>query len=488
MSPGAHVLIVSNRLPVTARWASGEVRLHRSVGGLASALRPIHESGNATWFGTVGDVPRRRREQSDLRRELGVLRCVPVYLPRAESRMFYEEVSNGMIWPLFHDRLDRLPAALDGWDTYERVNGRFADAVAEQWREGDVIWVHDYHLLRLPALLRERLPSARIGFFLHIPFPNPEMFLALPFRREVVTGLLGADVIGFHTRRYRGHFTAAVRRLLGLEMDGDSHLRHAGGRSRLGIYPIGVDAAALNDLAVTREVTQRVLAHRARHERLLLGVDRLDYTKGIARKLQAFERLLAEHPEHRGHVRLLQLAVPSREGVEAYQSFRREVEMAVTRINGRYATPSWTPIQYLHQAISPEELVALYRAADVMLVTPLRDGMNLVAKEFAATRSDEAGCLILSEFAGAADELTDALIVNPYDLDGVAQAMQRALTMNATERRRRMRALRAQVFDRNVYRWATDFLQDLGATAPAIAPFHTPMVQMSASSDLTTMR
>jgi trehalose 6-phosphate synthase/phosphatase len=438
-----------------------EVRLHHSVGGLATALRPFHEGSGGLWFGTAGEVSLRRRAQQDLQRELDELRYVPVYLGRHETRVFYEDVSNGMIWPLFHDRIDRLPLALDGWEVYEQVNERFADCVAAQWQPGDVIWVHDYHLLRLPALLRQRVPGARIGLFLHIPFPNPELFLALPSRRELVTGMLGADLLGFHTRRYRGHFTASVRRLLRHEMGADEHVRHQGGTTRLGIFPIGVDAAALSQRSQSREVTQLVLAHRARGERLLLGVDRLDYTKGIPRKIVAFERLLENHPEHRGHVRLLQIAVPSREGVEAYQTFRRDVEMLVSRINGRYATPAWTPIHYMHRSVSLDELLALYRAAEVMLVTPLRDGMNLVAKEFVATRFDESGALILSEFAGAADDLEGALLVNPYDLTGMATAMHQALTQSATERRRRIRNMRAQVLERNVFRWAEEFLAAL---------------------------
>ena len=455
---------------MTARWVNGEVRLNRSVGGLASALRPIHERGDGVWFGTVGDVSLRRRGQSDLTRELEKLRCVPVYLGRSETKVFYEDVSNGMVWPLFHDRIDRLPLSLDGWDVYERVNGHFANCIAEHWRSGDVIWVHDYHLMRLPMLLRRLLPDARIGFFLHIPFPNPEMFLALPSRRELVEGMLGADLVGFHTRRYRGHFTAAIRRLLRLEMDADEHVRHPHGVSRLGIYPISVDSRSLSDQAQRREVTQQVLAQRARNERLMLGVDRLDYTKGIPRKLIAFERLLQDHPGYRGHVRLLQIAVPSREGVEEYQRFRRELEQLVTRINGRFATTTWTPIQYLHQSIGQDELLALYRAADVMLVTPLRDGMNLVAKEFVATRSDEAGVLVLSEFAGAADELTDALLVNPYDTTGVADAMHRALAMEPGERRRRMRTLRARVHDHDVGAWADGFMRDLLPGSPSAEP------------------
>jgi trehalose 6-phosphate synthase/phosphatase len=467
--PDRRVLIVSNRLPVTARWVNGDVRLNRSSGGLASALRPVHEDGGGMWFGTAGDVSMRRRAHGELARELEKLRCVPVYLGRSETRVFYEGVSNGIVWPLFHDQLNRLPLVVEGWDVYERINARFADCVAEHWRPGDVIWVHDYHLMRLPALLRQRLPNARIGFFLHVPFPNPELFLVLPYRRELVTGLLGADLVGFHTRRYRGHFTAALRRLLHLEMDADEHVRHDSGMTRLAVFPIGIDAQALSERSRDREVSQLVLSHRARKERVLLGVDRLDYTKGFLRKILAFERLLDAHPEYRGHVRMLQVAVPSREGVAEYQRFQRDVEMLVSRVNGAYATPAWTPVQYINQTVSEPELLALYRAADVMLVTPLRDGMNLVAKEFVAARGDESGVLILSEFAGAADELDEALIVNPYDVAAVAEAMHRGLSMDAGERRRRMRSLRAKVMQHNVHAWAREYLEALDPHAAGSA-------------------
>ena len=464
------VLIASNRLPVTAKWSESgsEVSLHQSVGGLATAMRPIHEQRGGLWFGTTGEEKPRPRTSGVISSELETLGCVSVALSPAETNVYYEQISNGIIWPLFHDRLDRLPLTLDGWDVYDRANERFADAIASRWQPGDLIWIHDYHLLRLPVQLRQRLPQARIGFFLHIPFPNPELFLTLPYRRELVLGLLGADVVGFHTRRYRGHFTAAVRRLLRQEMDADGRLVHENGTSWLGVFPIGIDAAEFSSQAMHSAVSERVPALKTPDQALLLGVDRLDYTKGILRRLLAFERLLTDFPAHRERVRLLQIAVPSREGVEAYQSFRRDVEMMVTRINGQFGTAAWTPIQYLHQSVDRNELLALYRAADVMLVTPLRDGMNLVAKEFVAARNDESGVLMLSEFAGAVDQLGDAVIVNPYDVAGVAAAMDRALNMDADERRTRMRALRAVVFRDNVHVWAADFLEALSGEAPKV--------------------
>ena len=468
------VLIASNRLPVTARWAEAgsAVTLQRSVGGLATAMRPIHEQNGGLWFGTTGEDKPRPRTSAALGGELDAIGCVPVSISPADTAVYYEQVSNGMIWPLFHDRVDRLPLTLEGWDVYERANERFADAIAAHWQQSDLIWIHDYHLLRLPALLRQRLPLARIGFFLHIPFPNPEMFLTLPYRKELVLGMLGADVVGFHTRRYRGHFTAAVRRLLGHEMDADGHVRHDHGASRLDVFPIGIDAVEFSSQAMHTAVTDRMMAIKTAGQALLLGVDRLDYTKGILRKLLAFERLLADYPDHRGRVRLLQVAVPSREGVEAYQSFRRDVEMLVTRINGRFGTPAWTPIQYLHQSVDRTELLALYRAADLMLVTPLRDGMNLVAKEFVAARNDESGVLVLSEFAGAVDEMAESLVVNPYDVVGSAAAMDRGLRMDKEEKKARMRAMRAIVFKHNVHAWARDFLEAL--STPSGSPARRP--------------
>jgi trehalose 6-phosphate synthase/phosphatase len=458
------LIIVSNRLPVTIATSGDGAAWKPSSGGLASGLRGVARELDTIWIGWPGDLSDLDDATSGaLLGELADSRTIPVRLTRHEVEVFYEDVSNGVLWPICHDRLDQLPLRTDGWDVYERVNQRFADAVANVWQPGDLIWIHDYHLLRLPALLRARLPQAQIGFFLHIPFPNPEIFFTLPVRQQLVEGMLGADVIGFHTRRYRGHFTAALRRLLGLEMDADAHVRFQGRRIALGIFPMGIDSAGFAERAASRTVSSAVLDMRrhAPHERLVLGIDRLDYSKGISRRLLSFQRLLVQHPEWVGRVRFLQLAVPSRGNVRAYRKLRDEVERLVSRINGEFATPSWTPIRYMHRSVNDETLLSLYRSADVMLVTPLRDGMNLVAKEFAACRCDEDGVLILSEFAGAADQMTDALVVNPYDVDGVGDALHLALSMDGPERRRRMRRLREHVMEHNVHRWATDFVQAL---------------------------
>lgn len=457
------LILVSNRLPVTVGMHNGNVIATRSAGGLATGLDRIHSADTGVWIGWpghLGDIsPTQRLEVIE---QLKALRAVPVSLSPQEIALFYEEISNAVLWPICHDRIDRLPLRIAGWDVYESVNQRYADAVVEEWRPGDTIWVHDYHLLRVPLLIRRRIPEAKIGFFLHIPFPNPEIFFTLSVRKWLIEGMLGADLIGFHTRRYRGHFTGVLRRLFGIATDASTRaFKYDGRMVAIGAFPMGIDAADFAERATHRDVAIRVHEITSSPVRLLVGIDRLDYSKGIERRLLAFQQLLIAHPEWRERTRLVQVAVPSRAQVHAYRRLRRDVEALVGRINGEFGTPSWTPIHYIHRSISPTNLLALYRAADVMLVTPVRDGMNLVAKEFVAARSDEDGVLLLSEFAGAADELGDACIVNPYDVDGVAETIHAALAMNGPERRSRMRRLRAQVFGHDVHRWAEEFLDAL---------------------------
>jgi trehalose 6-phosphate synthase/phosphatase len=461
--PPGRLITVSNRLPVTVSLEGASVIVKQSVGGLATGMRALRSASESVWVGWPGSLNDFDAEQqAAAMSELARLHTVPIALSPKEITVFYEEISNAVLWPLCHDRIDHLPLHMVGWDVYEEVNERYADAVATMWRPGDAIWVHDYQLFRVPLLLRRKLPDARIGFFLHVPFPNPEIFFTLPVRRWLVEGMLGADLIGFHTRRYRGHFTGALRRLFNIELDAStSNFGYDGRRVTLGAFPMGIDAEDFAERATRRAVSRLTLDIRQKPGRVLVGIDRLDYSKGIQRRLMAFEQLLVKHPEWRGKVRMIQIAVPSRGKVGAYRQLRRDVEALVGRINGEFATPTWTPIHYIHRSVSPTMLSALYRAADVMLVTPVRDGMNLVAKEFVASRGDEDGVLILSEFAGAADELKDATIVNPYDVDGVAEAIHDALTMSGSERRQRMRRLRSQVFAHDVHRWAASFLAAL---------------------------
>jgi trehalose 6-phosphate synthase/phosphatase len=461
----ARIIIVSNRLPVSARIERGELVVSRGAGGVSSGLADIHERSDSVWIGWPGDTWRLpASKRAALGERLATLRCVPVELEAREARDYYEGFANGILWPVLHYQLDRLPTQPSGWDAYRRVNERFAEAVFQQYRPGDLVWIHDYQLMLVPGLLRRRLPDAAVGFFLHVPFPSSELFRVLHWRRELLEGILGATVVGFHTASYAGHFISSTSTILGCPT-GDGKITFEGRRVRVVHLPMGIDAARYASLAQQPAVQGDVgrLRRSAGDAQLLVAVDRLDYTKGIAHRLLAFERCLETYPALRGRVRLIQVAAPSRESLGAYRDLRREVEELVGRINGRFATFGHVPIQYISRTLAPGRLVALYRAAAVALVTPLRDGMNLVAKEFVASRPDEDGVLVLSEFAGAAAELAGAILVNPYDLDDVAAAISRALEMAPEERSDRMRSLRRRVSEHDLRRWADDFLRLLAA-------------------------
>ena len=463
------VLIVSNRLPVNAQLAPEGLRMVSSSGGLATGLRPWHERSEGLWLGWPGDVSAATTAQKDqFEQGLQERGLVPVHLTGDQVDRYYHGFANRVLWPAFHYLIDRVPIDATGWDAYREVNEAFAEVVAREYRPGDTIWIHDYQLMLLPAMLRARLPDARIGFFLHIPFPSSEVFRILPWRREILGGLLGADLIGLHTFAYMRHFMTSLLHVDGVEADID-RVRVGGREVKVGVFPMGVDAAAFSDLASDPDVQARVDAIRrdAGGRRIVLGVDRLDYTKGIPRRLMAIERLLERNPDLRDSVRYIQVAIPSRGGVDSYRRFQSHVEERVGHINGAYGSLGALPVHYVHQSVSPPDLVALYCAADVMLVTPLRDGMNLVAKEFVASRVDEGAVLVLSEFAGAAAELNGALTVNPYDVEGVADAVHRALYMSLAERQARMRALRRRVIEHDVHAWAAAFIQQLDLLRPA---------------------
>jgi trehalose 6-phosphate synthase/phosphatase len=465
------LVLVSNRLPIAISHGETGIELRPSSGGLATGLRGIHGRGDSLWLGWPGMEPRSFDERSRVDRKLAEQGVVPVHFSLAETERFYEGVANGVIWPLFHYLLDRVPAVIRHWDDYVAANERFADRVAAHATEDDLIWVHDYHLLLLPAMLRTRLPRARIGFFLHIPFPSSEMIRALPRREAVLSGLLGADLIGFHTFNDQRHFSASLLSVLGLDTELD-RVDVEGRSVQLRAFPMGIDARAFEALAGDARVIEQAQKLRAAHGdgKLVLGIDRLDYTKGLTRKFLALELLLERRPEYRGKLRLLQVAVPSRENVSAYRDLKREIEEIAGRINGAYATLQTAPIHYVYDSVNEVELTASYRAADVMLVTPLRDGMNLVAKEYVASRVDGDGVLVLSEFAGAAGELAEALVVNPYDVEAMAAALAKALEMSESERRMRMAALRSKVALRPVELWAEGFVSTLSEVRSTLAP------------------
>jgi trehalose 6-phosphate synthase/phosphatase len=462
----SRLLLVSNRLPVTVKSEGGQLTVNPSAGGLATGLKGPHEKSGGLWVGWPGDVSKlteAQRVQLDTR--LSELRCVPMHLTVAEVNRYYEGFSNRVLWPMFHYLLDRIPLHSRDWESYRKVNEKFADLVAQQYREGDLIWVQDYQLLLVPGMLRSRLPNARIGFFLHIPFPSSEIFRILPWREELLAGMLGADLVGFHTLTYVRHFVNSLSRIMGIPTAVD-RVKHGGREIRVAAFPMGVDARAFAQLAEDPEVLAQVqdIRTQAEGQKILLGIDRLDYTKGIPRRLLAVERLLEREPALRGKLRFIQVAVPSRTRVDEYEAFRQQVDELVGRINGAHGTINATPIHYLYQSFGEKQLTAMYRAADVMLVTALRDGMNLVAKEFVAARTDDDGVLVLSEFAGAASELGEALVVNPYDVDHIANAIQQALDMPEEERKLRMSALRRRVNEFDVHLWAQTFIDTLEQT------------------------
>jgi trehalose 6-phosphate synthase/phosphatase len=461
-APG-RTLIVSNRLPVTARIVGGEVRLRQSDGGLATGLRSVHEHQGGLWIGWSGltdeaSLGTRHAIASRLR-DVGAL-SVP--LSEEEVAGYYRGYSNSALWPVLHNCLRYPLVGCRDWELYRAVNERYADVVAQHLRTGDQVWVHDFHLMLLPRLVRDRCPGAKIGFFLHSPFPPAESFATLRGASKLLDGVLGANLIGFHTRDYGRHFTAAVRLMLGHPTASDETEADAR-QPRVFTCPMGIDVPFFAAWARKPAVITEAARIRGDCEGpLFVGIDRLDYTKGIAERLRAFERLLELEPNLRGRARLIQVAVPSREDASGYAENRRAVEALVARLNHRYGHEEWTPVEYRYRSVDTATLVALYRAADVMLVTPVCDGMNLVAKEFVACRDDEEGVLVLSSRAGAAAELHAAVLTDPRDPDDLVRAYRVALEMSAVERRIRMRHLRLTVETHDVFQWSKRFLEALG--------------------------
>ncbi|GHF74286.1 trehalose 6-phosphate synthase [Amycolatopsis bartoniae] len=465
----ADFVVVANRLPVDLeRGPDGSQRWTASPGGLVSALEPFLRSRKGAWVGWPG-VP---GVEVDPFSDEGMV-LYPVTLTAEDVRDYYEGFSNATLWPLYHDVVERPVFDRGWWESYVKVNRRFAEAAAQVAAGGATVWVQDYQLQLVPSMLRELRPDLRIGFFLHIPFPPVELFMQLPWRAEIVRGLIGADLVGFHRPGGAQNFLWLARTLVGLEPSRGAvgvrsrpGMMQVGNRTvRVGAFPISIDSAGLDSLARSKQVGERAAELRrdlGNPRTVLLGVDRLDYTKGIDLRLQALHELLHEGRVKPEDVTFIQLATPSRERVEHYQRMRSDIEQMVGRINGEFSRVGHPVVHYLHQSVSRTELAAFYSAADVMVVTPLRDGMNLVCKEYVACRHDLGGALVLSEFAGAAAELTSAFLVNPHDLDGVKNALEAAITLDPAEGRRRMRALRRQVLTHDVDRWARSFLEALG--------------------------
>lgn len=457
------ILIVSNRLPVRLEKQEGKWVAEPASGGLVTALSGVRDEINFRWIGWPGvAVP--EEEQDEVRMLLReTLNFEPVFLTDQEISHFYDGFSNSVLWPLFHYLPGRVDFDLPYWDVYKTVNEKFADTIAKSAGKNDLVWVHDYHLFLVPQLLRDRKPTLRTGFFLHIPFPTSELFRLLPVRKEILAGVLGADLIGFHTHDYSRHFSRSCARLLGAE-PGPTEIEWNERKVAIGTYPIGINAKSFIETLQKDDTAKKrkFLTEQYAGKKLILGIDRGDYSKGLPHKLRAYERFLEQHPEWKNKVVLLQVAIPSRMDVKEYQTLKSEVDELVGRINGKFNTPSWSPIQYMAQEIPFHEMCALYERADVMMVTPVRDGMNLVAMEYSACQRERHGTLILSEFAGVARMLGGSLFVNPFDADATADTLAQALTMDKPQRAQRALQNYRYVRDFNSLGWAKRYLRDLG--------------------------
>ena len=466
-------IIISNRLPIQLQIHNGGITAVPSVGGLATGMKSVHSGSDSLWIGWSGltdeEIP--TELIGDIDKALSKHGSSKVNLTNKEVDGFYYGFSNRTIWPLFHYFLEYSEFELDSWNIYKEVNQKFADAIIEKANEDDTIWVHDYQLMLVPQMVKEKLPNISIGFFLHIPFPSFEIFRTLPWRKEVLEGLLGSDLIGFHTYDYERHFLSSVRRLLGLEVSfNDIYLEDR--IIKVDSFPMGIDYKKFNNAAKEHlgripenqsELQQRLNKHKKStpDAKFLLSIDRLDYSKGIAKRLNAFEYFLNKYPKYKEKVRLIILAVPSRSNVPQYQLLKKEVDELVGRINGEFSTVSWTPIWYFYRSMPFENLIDLYTSCDIAWLTPIRDGMNLVAKEYIATRTDKTGVLILSEMAGSANEMNESLLINPNNFEQTADAIDQAIHMPIEEQQERNDILQKRLERYNVEKWANDFMTSL---------------------------
>ena len=448
-------IVVSQRGPYRLRQTPQGVHRERSIGGLATTLLPLIQQLGGVWV-TSGDSA--GRYQMPPRRPRYTLHYLS--LTPDQRQGFYYGLSNNALWPLCHSFLGRVRYDLAEWKIYEEVNRDFAEVALTEWSEGDIFWVHDYQMARVPHYIRAAQPGARVLFFWHIPFPPVEIYRTLPWRNLLLEGLLACDVVGFHIASYVRNFMDAAQEILGAERDGE-WIRYKGRATHVVARPIGIDYQAVERAARLPQTDEQVkrLRNGLGECALIVGVERMDYTKGIVERLRGLEYLLERQPEWLGKVSLMQLVTPSRDAMEAYRQKKREIDEMVGRVNGRFSDGLWSPVHYQYRSFPPSDLVAYYRAADIALVTPLRDGLNLVAKEYVASRIDGDGALILSEFAGVSDQLPEAILTNPYSSEDIAAALQLALTMDASEKRRRMAAMQARAKAEDIGWWLREFVQ-----------------------------
>lgn len=459
------LVVVSNRVPYNPHRTPEGIRYVKGSGGLVTALDPILRLSNGLWIGWDGGAGSTMKgiTVSDAEGE-GSYQLRFVELTEKEVRHYYSSFSNRTLWPLFHNFVGMIHFSKAHWKTFFKTNAYFGGTILEETSPSDIIWVQDYHLSLVPNFIRYQNPNLKPYFFLHTPFPPYDTFRMLPWCKPILEGILGSEKIGFHLRSYADNFFDCVERISNAHVDREWGLIElADRRVKVGAHPISIDYDAFHNLAQTQRVISRAEKHRSRigDRVVILGVDRLDYTKGIKERLLAVERFLEKYSKYRNQILFIQVAVPSRTRVNEYRVMKREVDETIGRINGRFTGEGWSPIQYIYSSLPREELVAYYRLADIALITPGRDGMNLIAKEYVASQIDKKGVLILSEFAGAADELTDALLVNPYDIETVSDAIYEAMRMSSREKSARMERMQDLVRERDIYFWVRAFFEEV---------------------------
>ncbi|MBN2880020.1 MAG: bifunctional alpha,alpha-trehalose-phosphate synthase (UDP-forming)/trehalose-phosphatase [Clostridia bacterium] len=467
------LIFISNRLPVTIKQKDNGFEYEKSIGGLATGLKSYHEQSNSVWVGWPGIPSEDLNADKELiiEKDLGEqFNCLPVFMSEKEVEDFYYGFCNRTIWPLFHYFTNKTEYDRDQWSAYKRVNKKFFSAAEKIIEDGDIIWIHDYQLMLLPQIIRAKFPNTKIGFFLHIPFPSFEIFRLMVWRKTILKGLLGADLIGLHTYDYVRHFLSSVRRLLGYEHN-LNRITYEDRYVQVDAFPMGIDYARFSKKYTNPEFLrdEKDVIESIKGGKMVLSIDRLDYTKGIPERIKAFDAFLTKYPEYKGNVRLHLIVAPSRVAVNTYENLRSEISELVSNVNGRHGTMNWMPIWFYFQSFSQESLIALYKHADVLLVTPLRDGMNLVSKEYIASRPDLDGMVVISETAGAASELSEVVVVNANDINAIATGIKKALDMSKKDKKDINTILHKRLKRYNVNFWADDFLAALkDVSSPAL--------------------
>lgn len=469
-------IIVSNRLPLQVKIENNSLKIKPSVGGLATGMKSVHEDGNGIWIGWSGLTEEELDDDlsNQVKKEVTKAKCATVPLTQDDVDKFYFGFSNKTLWPLFHYFMEYTEFENDQWEAYKTVNQKFADVVLENIEDGDTVWVHDYQLLLLPKLIKDKKPNTTIGFFLHIPYPSYEIFRTFPWREELLHGMLGADLLGFHTYDYERHFLSSVKRILRLDVQ-FNEISYLDRVVKVDSFPMGIDYKKFHNAALSHlnqssteksELQKRLDDHiqAGPDTKLILSIDRMDYTKGIPNRIRAFEYFLNKYPQFKEKVRLVMLAVPSRSDVPQYQKLKRDTDELVGRVNGEFSTVSWTPIWYFYRSMPFENLIDLYTSSQIALITPVRDGMNLVAKEYVATRVNQDGVLILSEMAGASKEMNEALLINPNNFEQIAETLKTAIEMPESEQNKRMKILQKRLERYSVEKWAEEFMKSLNDT------------------------